>query len=654
MNTKIKLFGVISIAIATLFVGANFAVAQTAMVASCSSATLNATLSDTGGASTSVWFEWGTNYSNVDSGSGTKTSSQVFNSPQSFNQIVYGLNQSTTYYYRAVFSNTYGTSHGGTLSFTTPSCATQNNQTVAAPVVSTNSASSVLQNSATLNGYVTSSGTNINAWFEWGTSYSLGNRTSTYGPAVYYDISTSFNAPLYNLNPNTTYYYRAVAQSSYGTVYGSVLSFTTSGQNYNYNYNYGYTQPYVSTNSATYVYQNSATLNGYVTSSGVSNVNAWFEWGTSYSLGNSTSYNNYGSGSTGFTSSIFNLNQNTTYYYRAAAQSSYGTVYGNILSFTTTGQTYNYNYNYNTSVISAPTVTTLLATEQTGSTAKLNGLVFSSSNQSSNSWFEWGATASLGNKTTTINVGNLSVVKHSDYITGLMSGQTYYYRIAAQNSYGTSYGGVNSFISETSTYAVTPTATVVTPVVLKPTTTVVTRGSSAQSLVTLSIEGGAEMIGVGEKRTYRVQWKNDSTQELKNVVLRVTFPASMNIDSATKGAFSSAENSVVVDLKTLSSKETGDTFIFATTGRGLKSGEVLVVTANMVYTGTNGVQGDAVAYVMHRAEVAQNGNGIGANIFGAGEFVPTTLFEWMLLMILTLVLVLLGNHLYGRFSGEKH
>src|SRR3989344_2339198 len=547
MNKKIKLLGVTLVAVAALFAGASFASAQTAMVASCSSATLNATLSDTGGASTSVWFEWGTNYSNVDSGSGTRTSSQVFNSPQSFSQVVSGLNQSTTYYYRAVFSNTYGTSHGGTLSFTTPSCAVQSN--------------------------------------------------------------------------------------------------------YNYNYNYGYTQPYVSTNSASSVYQNSAVLSGYVTSSGT-NINAWFEWGTSYSLGNTTSVLNYGTGATSFSNSLYNLNANTTYYYRAVAQSSYGTVYGSILSFTTTGQTYNYNYNYNTNVGSAPTVTTLLATEQTGTTAKLNGLVFESNSQSSNAYFEWGPTASLGNKTTTINVGNLSVVKHSDYVTGLVSGQTYYYRVVAQNSYGTSYGGVNSFVSEVSAYAVAPTATVTTPVVLKPTTTVVTRGSSAQSLVTLSIEGGAEMIGVGEKRTYRVQWKNENGQSLKDVVLRVTFPTSMNIDSATKGAFSSGDNAVVVDLKTLASKETGDTFIFATTGRGLKSGEVLVVTANMVYTGTNGVQGDAVAYVMHRAEASQSA--INASVFGAGEFVPTTLFEWVLLMILTLILVLLGNHLYGRFSSEKH
>lgn len=548
MNTKIKLFGAVSIAFATFFVGASFASAQTATVASCSSATLNATLTDTGGASTSVWFEWGTNFSNVDSSFGTKTASQVFNAPQSFTQTVSGLNQNTTYYYRAVFSNMYGDSQGGTLSFTTPSCAVQTNYNNNTPV---------------------------------------------------------------------------------------------------------YTQPYVTTNSASSISQNSAVVNGYVTSSGT-NISAWFEWGTSYSLGNTTSALNYGTGATSFSNSLYNLNTNTTYYYRAVAQGQSGVVYGNILSFTTTGQTYNYNYNYNVPVGSAPTVTTLLATEQTGATAKLNGLVVESNNQSSNAWFEWGATSSLGNKTSTINVGNLPVVKHSDFITGLVSGQTYYYRIVAQNSYGTSYGGVSSFVSETATatVVVTPTVRVATPVVLKPTTTVVTRGSSAQSLVSLSIEGGAEMIGIGEKRTYRVHWKNDSTQTLKDVVLRVTFPHSITVDSATKGTFSPVDNSVILDLGSLAPGETGDTFIFATTDRILKSGEVLVVTANMVYTETNGVQGDAVAYVIHHVETAQSA--IGASVFGAGEFVPTTLFEWILLMILILILVLLGNHLYGRFSDEKH
>lgn len=631
MNTKIKLFSVGIIALAGFFIGSSFASAQTTTVASCNSATVSGTLSDTGGATTSVWFEWGTSYTAVNNGSGTRTNSQTFNTaPQNFEQLLSGLSANTTYYYRAVFENTYGKSSGEIRSFMTPSCSTGDNQQT---YVTTNSATSVSQNSATLNGHVTGSGSNINAWFEWGTNTSLGNTTSSlsYGTGA-----TNFSNSIYNLNPNTTYYYRAVAQSSYGTVYGNTLSFTTSGQSNN--------QAYVTTNSASAVSQNSATLNGYVTGSGA-NINAWFEWGTSYSLGNTTTVLNYGTSATNFSNTIYNLNPNTTYYYRAVVQSTYGTVYGNTLSFTTSGQ----GYNYNTYSGVAPTVTTLLATEITNTGAKLNGLVFASGNQSSSAWFEWGTSSNLVNKTQTVNVGSLPSVKHSDFLTGLVQGQTYYYRIVAENPYGKVYGAVNSFVSETTTY-VAPT--VVTPVVVKPTTTVITRGSSAQSLVALSIEGGAEMITNGEKRTYHVVWKNESTQSLKNVVLRVTFPQSITVDSATKGVFSGADNSVIIDLKTLAPKESGETFIFTTTSRGLKSGELLVVIANMVYTGANGVQGDAIAYVTHRGEVTQTV--ASANIFGAGDFIPTTLFEWIILMILVLILVLLGNHLYGRFSGDVH
>lgn len=504
------------------------------------------------------------------------------------------------------------------------------------PSVTTSGVSSVSQNSATLSGYVSSNGSNTNAWFEWGTTWSLGNTT----PNVSYgNTATNFSNTLYGLSANTTYYYRAVAQNAQGIVQGSIMSFTTSGSVWN---NWSALAS-VSTRNAD-VSTNFASLNGYVDPNGTSDTVRWFEWGSTTNFGNSTAAISHGSVASNFSASVTGLTANTTYYYRAVARNAQGTVYGNMLSFTTAGQTYNYSYNTYTGT--APTVTTLLATELTGTTAKLNGLVFTSENISSNTWFEWGTNTSLGNKTQSINAGALPVVKHSDFISGLTNGQTYYYRIVAQNTYGTSYGTVNSFVAEVGTY-VAPVVS--TPIVLKPTTTVISRGSGVTSQVALSIEGGEEMIGSGEKRTYRVTWKNQSGQNLKNVVLRVTFPAAMNIDSATKGAFSAADNSVVVDLKTLTPNESGDAFIFATTDRGIKAGQLLVITANMVYTNANGVQGDVIAYLTHRAEMAQGA--LGASVFGAGEFIPTTLFEWVLLLILVLVLVLLGNHLYGRLSG---
>ncbi|MFA5997160.1 MAG: hypothetical protein WC791_01580 [Candidatus Paceibacterota bacterium] len=568
------------------------------------------------GSSVTAWFEYGTSQS-----FGYTTNSQNYgNTSTNISGGAYNLTQNTTYYYRAVAQNSQGTVYGSTLSFTTTG------QTYTQASVTTNSASSIGQNSATLNGYVNGNGSNVNAWFEYGTSQSFGYTTNNQN---YGNTSSSISGTAYNLAQNTTYYYRAVAQGSQGNVYGSTLSFTTTGGQQNYG------QSYVSTNAATGVSQSSATLNGYMTSNGT-NTSGWFEWGTSYSLGNTTSVTNYGSGSTSFNSSIYNLNSNTTYYYRAVAQSSYGTVYGSTISFTTGGQTYVTG--------TAPAVTTLLATEITGSTALLNGLVFASNNQNSNAWYEWGTTANLGNKTPSIAVGALPTVKHSDYITGLVNGQTYYYRIVGQNSYGTQYGTIYSFISKTATVVVTPT----TPVVYKPVTTVVTQGGVTQSLVMLTIEGGSEMVVSGEKRTYHVTWKNISGKTLSNVVLSIAFPQSMTIESATKGTYASADNSVVVDLETLAIGQTGDTFIFTTVGRNVKAGDTLVVAADMVFTAPSGVQGDAIAYVTHTVQAAQNA--ISASVFGAGDFTPTTLLGWMSLLVLVLLMVFLGSHLYGKFS----
>lgn len=649
MNKKIKLWGASIIAIVGIIAGANIVSAATSSGITCTGATFNGTLTDTNGVQTNAWFDWGTSWSEVNAGSSSKTSNQIFSTPQDFSQSITTLTQNTTYYYRAAFSNIYGVAYGDIVSFTTPSCAS-NTPVVNLPSVTTNTATNISSDFAALSGYINPNGSNDTVyWFEWGTSSSLGNQTSRYNQGI---AASNTSVNLSGLTQNITYYYRVAAQNSRGTVYGSVLSFTTNVSNscgsWGYGSNCGNSLVMVNTRNAD-VSGDFAVLNGYVDPNNTNDTVRWFEWGGSQSLGNSTQKLSQGSVASNFSATLTGLVSNTNYYYRAAARNSSGTVYGNILSFTS-GYT---NTTTNNTISTAPTATTLLATEVSGSSAKLNGLVFTSANQSSNAWFEWGTNSSLGNKTQTFGVGSAPTIKHSDYVTGLVSGQTYYYRIAAENPYGKTYGSIMSFVAVGNT--VTDTTVVVnTPVRTNTvrTTTIINRGSSTQPLVSLAIDGGAEIIASGEKRGYHVTWKNESAQSLKNVVLRVTLPASMNFDGATNGSYSSVDNSVTVDLKTLASKESGEVSVYATASRNLKQGEVVVVTANMVYTDTKGVQGDAVAYAMHRGEMNQNS--LGASIFGSGVFLPTSLFDWILLLILVLILVLLGNHLYGRLSDEKH
>jgi hypothetical protein len=92
------------------------------------------------------------------------------------------------------------------------------------PTVTTGTATSVTQTSATLNGNLTNLGTasSVQVYFEWGTSTSYGNTTTPQTKTS----TGSFSATVSGLNCGTTYHFRAVASGD-GTATGSDATFTT-------------------------------------------------------------------------------------------------------------------------------------------------------------------------------------------------------------------------------------------------------------------------------------------------------------------------------------------------------------------------------------------------------------------------------------------
>src|SRR5690242_10630134 len=80
-------------------------------------------------------------------------------------------------------------------------------------VVVTNDGGSVTSNSAVLNGTINPGGMIAAGWFEWGTTTSLGTRTDV---QMFQDSASplNFTASLRNLQPHTTYYFRAVGYRS--------------------------------------------------------------------------------------------------------------------------------------------------------------------------------------------------------------------------------------------------------------------------------------------------------------------------------------------------------------------------------------------------------------------------------------------------------
>ncbi len=556
-----------------------------------------------------------------------------------------------------------------------------NNNNNTTPTVSTQNASNVDYGSATLNGYVTSNGgNNTTAWFQWGTNSNFYNQTNqnSYGSTG----GTSFTYYLSGLAPNTTYYYRAVAQGDSGQiVYGNQISFTTNNNgNCNYYNNYGNcnnnNQLYVSTYSATGVTDTSATLNGYISTSGYSYnnyVSRWFEWGPNGYLNNRTNETSQYSGGGNFNQSIYSLSPNTTYRYRAAARDSNGNVvYGNTYTFTTTGSYINPG-DCSTTGTCAPTAITMPASNIGQTSATLNGtaVIGSNVNASTTGYFEYGTTQSLGLTTNSQPMGNVSSVPFFSGVSGLAPNTTYYFRAVVVNSYGTSRGTIYTFrtgstivyTNDTGSNTVYRYTTVVSNT--SSNTSSVTGGTAQPSLVFLSISTNTQIIYKGDTVSYIIYYKNVSTENLTNVLLRVALPKELEWRSTSLGTYSAQNNMVIANIGNLAPQQEGSIQVTVLVLDSAVTGKNVVVTADLAYTiQRTGDQQEVFAYLENLVE--DRGVSLGAAaIFGTG-FLPATLLGWLLLILLILLLVAAIRWLYERSaygsaavivappSGEHH
>ena len=142
----------------------------------------------------------------------------------------------------------------------------------------------------------------------------------------------AFNVKLTGLTPSTTYYYRAYVTNARGTTYGAEWTFTTREEGYEPEP----TLPVVSTVSVTGVTAVSALFNGSVTDDGYADVTArGFCWGLYPNPTVDSIHSVDGSGLGTFSHNVAQLQDATTYYVRAYATNSVGTVYGEELTFTT-------------------------------------------------------------------------------------------------------------------------------------------------------------------------------------------------------------------------------------------------------------------------------------------------------------------------------
>ena len=234
-----------------------------------------------------------------------------------FTSNVSDLTQNTSYYYRAYATNSFGTFYGNEMSF-----STSNGE----PTVVTISSSNVTASTVGLVGEITGVGdalvTQHGHCWSVGSSPTLSDSKTSLGAIGV----ASFTSNVSGLTQNTSYYFRAYATNSFGTVYGSEMSFnTTNGK------------PTVVTLGSSNISESSVDFEGEITSSGDAPVTQHGHcWSTDSNPSIGAPCTTNGNANTGVYISNTNLlSQGTTYYFRAYATNSFGTAYGSVLSFTT-------------------------------------------------------------------------------------------------------------------------------------------------------------------------------------------------------------------------------------------------------------------------------------------------------------------------------
>src|SRR3989344_1966747 len=196
--------------------------------------------------------------------------------------------------------------------------------------------------------------------------------------------------------------------------------------------------PIVQTSSTTAPYISTVVVKGTVNPNGATTT-YWYEYGETSALG--TQGSNYLAGS-GYVAIytpayITGLKSNTDYYFRLSAKNIFGTVNGATYSFKT-----------NTTPAptgTAPTINTAAATSIERTSVNLNGKV-NPKGAETTFWFEYGLTSELGAVTAFQSAGSgsssLSVLAS---ISNMQPLTKYYFRLNANNQFGTANGEIMNF-----------------------------------------------------------------------------------------------------------------------------------------------------------------------------------------------------------------
>ena len=242
-----------------------------------------------------------------------------------------------------------------------------------------------------------------------------------------------------------------------------------------------------------------ASVSGKVTAQGLFTT-YWYEYGlTADNLGSKTAVQNIGSSYEPLNAPAYisGLSKSTKYFFVLVAENQLGRMRGSQYSFST-------NSGNPAPVGSLPTIKTLVATGVAKAAAQLNGEV-TPNNASTVYWFEYGKTTDFGQtsplKTISADSQKTSV---SLSLASLEPATNYYFRLNAQNQWGTVNGLTISFKTPTGTSTAKPS--------------VETKNANSISSSNATVRGTVNPNGLDT--TYWFEYSTDSL--LGNALLKST------------------------------------------------------------------------------------------------------------------------------------
>jgi hypothetical protein len=332
---------------------------------------------------------------------------------------VSGLKPETEYHYRLVATNALGTSYGKDVAFKTHP---------AVEGLATGVATNIAARSATLNGSLEPNETEAHYYFQYGEAES--GEYSAVSPALpgtpvngASGVVVPSTTGISGLTPGVEYRFRLVATDRFGTTYGGEARLKTLAA-----------EPVVDGQFVSAVTLSSALLIAQVNPDGEQST-YHFEYGTSSAYGTSAPVPDglLGTGTSDIklTQQLTGLQPGVTYHFRVVASNAHGSADGPDQTFTTVGE--------------------VLPSIGAASTSEVsqNGVVLSGSvnPQGAQTYYEFdlGVDTSYGTRVfgdAGIGAGPVAV---SAPFVGLAAGTTYHYRLAATNTYGTTYGPDQTF-----------------------------------------------------------------------------------------------------------------------------------------------------------------------------------------------------------------